>query len=242
MIQPDTNNSLIRSGNCLPCMLKMDPPRIPDRQILTKADLERFQTSTAYQDYFGLISRLNESVKNQTLDSTEYNISANVYKLVELLDTMEKWILEFPPQDVGLSRFGNPSFRLWYDKIGSNLESLLKDLVPAEYIAEVGTYLNCSFGDRTRIDYGTGHEANFMCFLLCLYKLEVLATSDDTAVVIKVFWRYIALMRKLQGEYWLEPAGSHGVWGLDDYQFLPFLFGSSQLHGKFTINTKITSI
>ena len=97
--------------------------------------------------------------------------------------------------------------------------------------AELTPYFLDSFGNATRIDYGTGHETAFAQWLLCLCKLRVLGAADRAALVTRVYARYLALMRRLQTTYWLEPAGSHGVWGLDDYQFLCFIFGAAQLEG-----------
>lgn len=111
----------------------------------------------------------------------------------------------------------------------AELPVLLAQVIPLETIPELSTYLMHSFGDVKRTDYGTGHEAHFLIFLYCLDALKVVGESDYQALVLNVFWEYMKLMRELEITYWLEPAGSHGVWGLDDFHFLPFLFGAFQL-------------
>lgn len=101
---------------------------------------------------------------------------------------------------------------------------------------ELRPYLVDSFGNATRIDYGSGHEAAFLTFIMCLYKIGHLKhPDDDQAVVLRVFHRYLKLVRKLQMDYRMEPAGSRGVHALDDFQFCPYIFGSSQLISEFIL-------
>lgn len=83
------------------------------------------------------------------------------------------------------------------------------------------------------MDYGTGHETSFMLFLMCLVYLRFVPHEPpvERQLVLGVFVQYVKLCWRLQDVYKLEPAGSHGVWGLDDYSFLTYVFGSAQLQG-----------
>lgn len=199
----------------------------PKKQILSPAHLVAFKQSDACAEILQFVDDLNESVVGVKLG--DVHASARTQPLIDVLDRILETARSIPPLDTQ-SRFGNPAFRTFYDAVKG-------DTVPKEYREEVGTYLKESWGNRERIDYGSGMELNFLMWLLCHVKLGLVQREDYAFLVLGVFWRYIQVMRYLQSTYWLEPAGSHGVWGLDDYQFLPFLWGAGQLSGESSVAT-----
>ena len=121
-------------------------------------------------------------------------------------------------------------------------DELVRELLPEEkreFTRFLTPYLVASFGSFTRMDYGTGHETAFGIFMLCLTLIRFFKPQydDERALVFSIFVRYLRLCWRLQDVYRLEPAGSHGVWGLDDYSFLGYIFGSAQLRGRAFISS-----
>jgi serine/threonine-protein phosphatase 2A activator len=194
-----------------------------------------------------------EGKKYQTWDlgSEFVQFSPTVQKLRDLIGELESLITDAPP-DTGPRRFGNVSFRKWYSLVESRITDLLNEHVPHQVLdfgsssssttttlephssaaGELKTYLLGSFGSPQRLDYGTGHELSFLAFLGCIWKLGGFAKAEqgveERGIVLGVFQPYLNLIRQLIKIYTLEPAGSHGVWGLDDNSFLPYVFGSAQ--------------
>lgn len=98
-----------------------------------------------------------------------------------------------PPVENGKSRFGNPAFRTFYDRVNEvriwsllhkcafpmSADQRLRDQdsrawhqrIPglesaqSDTIDEVRAYFDESWGNRTRVDYGSGMELNFIAWL-----------------------------------------------------------------------------
>ncbi|PGH27744.1 hypothetical protein AJ80_00532 [Polytolypa hystricis UAMH7299] len=187
-----------------------------------------------------------ERVQPWPLNSDAVEFSESIRRLQLLLSKLDATIEEVPPH-TGPRRFGNISFRRWHETVASRVEDLLDECLlpgilqlgtngPEESISakkELAAYLMGSFGSDQRLDYGTGHELSFIAFLASIWKLHGFPQAspgvEERGIVLGVIEPYLELIRRIIKTYTLEPAGSHGVWGLDDHSFLPYLFGSAQL-------------
>eukprot|EP01029_Cantina_marsupialis_P022043 TRINITY_DN53598_c0_g1_i1.p1 TRINITY_DN53598_c0_g1~~TRINITY_DN53598_c0_g1_i1.p1 ORF type:complete len:388 (+),score=101.34 TRINITY_DN53598_c0_g1_i1:41-1204(+) len=205
---------------------------IPQKAISCSNDMRSFLHSPTFRAYVAFIGQLSTSVQSRGNEFPALeHCSEPVKKLVEILDKLIALVDEVPLLDQPM-RFGNKAYRTWHKKMEEMLPDLLKELLPEsmhDAIIELAPMFDEAFGHKVRIDFGTGHEATFMWALCCMYKIGFFSKQDFPALVTKVFTKYLDLIRHLISFYSLEPAGSHGVWSLDDYNFLAFVFGSSQL-------------
>lgn len=223
----------------------------PSKRINDGDDLNFFLTSTAYRDLTLWILQLNRSMfptkaRDGMLQTSDLTLpppfSPAVQHLRSMLDDLTSLIDQAPPS-TGPRRFGNVAFRDWCRLAGEQADSLIQTHLAetlrlhshdrsertVALVDELKSYLLGSFGSPQRLDYGTGHELSFLAFLGCLWKLSSFQPGEERAIVMGVIQPYLGLVRKLIMTYTLEPAGSHGVWGLDDHSFLPYIFGSAQL-------------
>jgi serine/threonine-protein phosphatase 2A activator len=175
---------------------------IPAKRIHEGQDVQQFLTSQAYRDIGIFVMQLNIAMcprKSFTSDHVEtwpldspLNLSQPVRKLQELLQSIGSIIDEAPP-DTGPRRFGNISFRKWFEILETRVQGLLQDYLPkavlefstasvdgVSVLDELTPYLLGGFGSPQRLDYGTGHELSFLAFVACIWKLGGL-TSTATA-------------------------------------------------------------
>eukprot|EP00188_Purpureofilum_apyrenoidigerum_P005648 Plantae.Rhodophyta-Purpureofilum_apyrenoidigerum.ctg7588.p1 GENE.Plantae.Rhodophyta-Purpureofilum_apyrenoidigerum.ctg7588~~Plantae.Rhodophyta-Purpureofilum_apyrenoidigerum.ctg7588.p1 ORF type:complete len:312 (-),score=62.56 Plantae.Rhodophyta-Purpureofilum_apyrenoidigerum.ctg7588:88-1023(-) len=206
---------------------------ITEKKISNDADLKTFLGSQLFADLWGFVLNCNTAVKNLGNSAVSDKKGPGfIEQIVEVLEELSKYVDDTPPIEQ-VARFGNKAFRTWHQKLSENAADLLRKCLPpgTENLAEeFATYLETAFGNETRIDYGSGHEATFIVLMYCFAKVGAFTEDDLDLIVLRVFRKYLDVTRKLQSTYKLEPAGSHGVWGLDDYSFANFLWGASQLH------------
>lgn len=195
--------------------------------IRSKKDLILFQESESFAKLTSFVRRLCEVRNSQEACRKDVSDSPFVRNVIEYLGVLELRAGSYGANYTG--RYGNPQFRSWH-KVAEGVwgdYSLKIDAIEAR--EELSAYISSSFGNPHRIDYGTGHELNFVCFLFCATQHGLFQERHFGAVANQLMNAYFCVCKSVQRSFRLEPAGSMGVWGLDDYNFLPFLMGACEL-------------
>lgn len=188
----------------------------PIKKIEVGEDVTFFIHSKAYDDIVSFIFQLNISLFPQKVETEQghkvqkwvlgsealFSSFPTVIGLRAILQKLKDYMLEVLP-DTGPRRFGNISFRKWFDISRHKSLQFLEEYLPNIFTSSVETdgsitaadelvsYFMGSFGSAERLDYGTGHELNFIAFLAGIWKLggfrELPHGEAERAIVIGVF-------------------------------------------------------
>ncbi|KAL8892452.1 MAG: hypothetical protein Q9215_000593 [Flavoplaca cf. flavocitrina] len=152
----------------------------PVKKINEGHHVSRFLVSQAYRDIMVFVLQLNramypcvrrdENNSNQIIQSWDIGspivvLSDTVRQLKGLIDELNSITDEVPP-DPGPRRFGNVSFRKWYETVEARLPGLLNDHLPQTALstgkgegselsakAELRSYMLGALGSPSRLDY-----------------------------------------------------------------------------------------
>jgi serine/threonine-protein phosphatase 2A activator len=195
---------MVSMPGCLPVLDCSQPHAflVPTKRINEGHDVPTFLTSRAYSDIGIFMMQLNtamcprKSSKSSDIQTWQLDeplqLSEPVERIQELLRKIATMIDEAPP-DTGPRRFGNVSFRKWYEMLESRVKDLLSEHLPdsvlnfkvdatsnVSVLDELTPYLLGGFGSSQRLDYGTGHELSFLAFIACIWKLGGFAATASS--------------------------------------------------------------
>ena len=163
--------------------------------------LNQYKNSQGLYDITDFLSKVNLSLLGTSLQD-DRKLSTSAQTLTNMLIEMKGWVADIPAV-VQAQRFGNTAFRTWHKRATQAADEFIAGLLPEEHQGvanEIKTYWLESFGNNTRIDYGTGHELCFITMLTALTKLGVFQTTPQEyqVLALDVFRAYLNLVRELQ--------------------------------------------
>ncbi|VDB86473.1 unnamed protein product [Peniophora sp. CBMAI 1063] len=142
--------------------------RTPTKAILSKEQLAAFESTPTHTAILTYIETLNSAVVNVKLTAD---------------------CSQSPGLDAALKHRVSATLHSRHDRVLEEsvaIHETLPDL-PKDAIQELKAYFEECWGSRSRIDYGSGMELNFLCWMLCLERLGVFKDSDHIALVTRVF-------------------------------------------------------
>lgn len=158
----------------------------PGKRIVSPASMRRWESSHAFDEVLGFVMFCNDAVIGRKL-SEDIHLSPAVSALIGILDRVDEAVRQTPAESGSSSRFGNPAFRTFYSRVKEQSRAFHESIPglaaikgkgkenemagdqngqeQSDAIAEIETYFIESFGNEKRIDYGSGMELNFACWL-----------------------------------------------------------------------------